>query len=84
MVKRHHLLRDGMTEEYAWDVLYNGRTMSKEEKNELLPMGASTIGRHESSSFGMDPREVGGKNGTKDKVRTNGEECNKKQTNRAL
>jgi hypothetical protein len=61
MVKRHHLLRDGMTEEHAWDVIYNGRTMSEEEKNELLPMGASIIGRRESSSFGMDPREVEGK-----------------------
>jgi hypothetical protein len=64
MVKQHHLLRDGMTEEHAWDVLYNGI------ENQTATKGASTIGRHESTSFGMDPGEVEGKNGTKGKVRT--------------
>jgi hypothetical protein len=39
MVKQHQMLRDGITEEHVWDVLYNGRTMSKEEKTELLPRG---------------------------------------------
>jgi hypothetical protein len=42
-LKRHHLLRDGMTEEHAWDVLYNGRTMSEEEKTELLPRGLQQL-----------------------------------------
>jgi hypothetical protein len=43
MVKRQHLLRDGMTEEHAWDVLYNGRTMSEEENTELLPRGLQQL-----------------------------------------
>jgi hypothetical protein len=39
MIKRHHLLRDCMTDEHTWDVLYNERTMSKEEKKDLLLKG---------------------------------------------
>jgi hypothetical protein len=43
MIKRHHPLHDGTTEENAWDVLYNGRSMSEEEKTELLPRGLQKL-----------------------------------------